>query len=220
MIVILISIYVVVNLVNSLSIVDDPLYTLDEKRLKLYIDPPSGSFSPTALAVFARGSDPSSIVHYELDIAGVCNDPTHSSSSITYDSPYIELDTLFKGSRTRIFKVVATLSNAYGIFRSEQYEYTYYVEAAARPHSYGFLIPSIESSGYFVRFRIEVPATARAQTSGGQEFADYFTNLGVGTYASNVNAQYPQIKALNLLSIDSDLQGFEGGFSGLLLFKE
>ena len=48
-------------------------------------------------------------------------------------------------------------------------------------------------------------ASARAQAAGNQEFADFSTYLGLGTYE-------PQIQALNLLRIDPDLKGFEGGF--------
>jgi hypothetical protein len=54
---------------------------------------------------------------------------------------------------------------------------------------------------------LEIEAAARAQLAGGQEFADFATPLGVGTYAT-------QIRALYLLGIDPDLQGFEGGFPG------
>lgn len=51
-------------------------------------------------------------------------------------------------------------------------------------------------------------AVARAQAAGTQEFADFFTELGVGTYSS-------QVTALHLPSLDPDLTGFEGGVPGL-----
>jgi hypothetical protein len=53
---------------------------------------------------------------------------------------------------------------------------------------------------------IEVPSAARAQVAGGQEFADFNTSLGIGTYAT-------QMKLLHLPSIDRELGGFEGAFS-------
>lgn len=53
---------------------------------------------------------------------------------------------------------------------------------------------------------IEVPSAARAQVAGGQEFADFNTSLGIGTYAT-------QLKLLHLPSIDPELIGFEGAFS-------
>ena len=74
-------------------------------------------------------------------------------------------------------------------------------------HSYGFLVPGVETAGYFTRMGIEESAAARAQLAGGQEFADFGTELGIGTYAN-------QLRLLHLPSIDSDLNGFEGGFSG------
>lgn len=50
-------------------------------------------------------------------------------------------------------------------------------------------------------------ATARAQVVGQQEFADFYTELGLGTYEK-------QIQALHLPSLDPDLLGFEGGYAG------
>ena len=66
----------------------------------------------------------------------------------------------------------------------------------------------METNGYFTRMGIEESAAARAQLAGGQEFADFATELGIGTYAN-------QLRALHLPSIDPDLMGFEGGFSGI-----
>ena len=53
---------------------------------------------------------------------------------------------------------------------------------------------------------IEVPSAARAQVAGGQEFADFNTSLGIGTYAT-------QLRLLHLPTIDNELIGFEGAFS-------
>jgi hypothetical protein len=55
---------------------------------------------------------------------------------------------------------------------------------------------------------IESSAAARAQLAGGQEFADFNTSLGIGTYAD-------QMRLLHLPTIDPDLIGFEGGFGGM-----
>jgi hypothetical protein len=131
---------------------------------------------------------------------------------MTYDTPYIQLDTPFKAKRGRVLTVVAVVMDETGVHRSHQYQLQYNVEGAARKDSFGFLVPGIESSGYFVRYGIEIKAKARAQVAGGQEFADFNTYLGIGTY-SGVDQE--QIKALNLLLIDPDLQGFEGGFPGM-----
>lgn len=195
----------------------------ESPTLSIIYDPPNNHMEPSAISVFARGSDPTSVIYYELDKDGItCNDPTTSSTMITYSTPYIELKTLFKGKRNRILKLIAVILNDNGIpvYRSQQYELNYIVEGGDRPESYGFLVPGIESNGYFLRFRIQVPATARAQSASGQEFADFFSNLGYGTYKSDPDqTDYPQIKALNLVDIDPDLQGFEGGFAGMIIHR-
>ena len=91
-------------------------------------------------------------------------------------------------------------------FRSEQHTLYYIIEANARPNAYGFLVPGVESSGYFLKFVIEQKAAARAQVAGGQEFADFYTDLGVGTYEG-------QIIPMRLPDLMPDLTGFEGGYS-------
>ena len=201
---------------SSIILDTDIVYS---STLSIIYDPPNNHMEPAAISVFARGSDPTSVIYYELDTDGTlasCKDPTTSSTMITYSTPYIEVKTLFKGKRNRILKLVAVLLNDKGIliYRSQQYELNYIVEGGDRPDSYGFLIPGTESNGYFLRFRIQVPATARAQSASGQEFADFFSYLGYGTYPST---PYPQIEALNLVAIDPDLQGFEGGFAGMII---
>jgi hypothetical protein len=52
---------------------------------------------------------------------------------------------------------------------------------------------------------MEMAAAARAQSSAGQEFANFSTKLGVGTY-------WGQLRPLELPKIDPDLNGFEGGY--------
>ena len=49
-------------------------------------------------------------------------------------------------------------------------------------------------------------ATARAQSASGQEYADFFSSLGIGTYADQANALF-------LPGLVPDLTGFEGGFA-------
>ena len=68
----------------------------------------------------------------------------------------------------------------------------------------------METDGYFTRLGIEMSAAARAQLAGGQEFADFATDLGIGTYSD-------QLRLLHLPTIDKDLNGFEGGFTGKLI---
>lgn len=68
-------------------------------------------------------------------------------------------------------------------------------------------MPGLQGGGYFARLTIESAAAARAQLAGGQEFADFNTTLGIGTYAD-------QLRLLHLPTIDPDLIGFEGGFGG------
>jgi len=54
---------------------------------------------------------------------------------------------------------------------------------------------------------LEMKATARAQSAKGQEFADFFSDLGIGTYPTQANAlRLPE------LIPGVRLQGYEGGF--------
>ena len=79
----------------------------------------------------------------------------------------------------------------------------YVVESSDRPNSFGFLVPGVESKGVysfyyslthslthskgiFLRVGLEMKAAARAQTAGGQEFADFNTKLATGTYEDQV----------------------------------
>ena len=67
-----------------------------------------------------------------------------------------------------------------------------------------------------MRVTLEMKATARAQTAGSQEFADFYSPLGIGPYWSIVASSglpYSQLEVLTLPSIDPDLNGFEGGYS-------
>eukprot|EP01038_Epipyxis_sp_PR26KG_P007496 gene7496-10213_t len=170
----------------------------------LHYDPPNHYSSPTALGLFLRSNYMTAKIYYDEN----GGDPTTSSPYVVYSAPYLQLITPFKHNRFRNITIVAVVddtSDTGNIYRSEQYYLSYAVEAGSRPNSYGFLVPGIESNGFFIRFGIEIQGSARAQAAGSQEFADFTSNLGRGTYSS-------QIQALSLTSLDSDLQGFEGGF--------
>ncbi len=78
--------------------------------------------------------------------------------------------------------------------------------------SFGFFVPGLHGGGYFARVGLEMESKARAQLAGGQEFADFNTTLGIGTYQD-------QLRLIHLPSIDPDLIGFEGGFASLTLSR-
>lgn len=191
-------------------------FTLDSK-LTVYYDPPFDHFEPTALAVFVRAyyegveniDTPFARVYYQAGTA----DLNLNSSYATYDSPYIELTTAFKGSRNQTISLCAVMDVAGSTIRSEIIRVNYTVEGGARPNSYGFFIPGIESGGYFIGVELETAAAARAQAAGSQEFADFTTNLGIGTYPT-------QVQALKLTDFDPELTGFEGGFAGMYVFNK
>lgn len=182
----------------------------ESPTLILVVDPPDGHSSPAALGVFARASDPDAIVYFDTN----GNSPTFASDHRTYESPFIQLDTPFQASRNRTIAMIAYLEteNEDGtitIVRSKLIRRNYFVEGSARENSFGFLVPGVESGGYFIKFGLEIAAQARAQVAGGQEFANFSSRLGIGTYDV-------QVAALDLVSLDPDLTGFEGGFPGEL----
>jgi hypothetical protein len=189
-----------------------------DNSFELQYDPPNGYFSNTALAVhvFVVPDKENLKIYYEVD----GNKPTLSSSFATFDKPYIQLTTPFGYGRLRNLTIVAVYESEFGIFRSAQHALHYYVEASARPSSYAFLVPGLESNGAFLGLGIEMNASARAQivTAGGSvgtgtnEFADFFSYLGIGTYEG-------QTFPLNLSAIDPQLVGFEGGFAGMSLYR-
>ena len=181
--------------------------------LILVVDPPDGHSSPAALGVFARANHPDAIVFFDTN----GNSPTFESENRTYRSPFIQLDTPFQASRNRTIAMVAYLEieNEDGtvtVGRSELIRRNYFVEGAARENSFGFLVPGVESGGFFIKFGLEIAAQARAQVAGGQEFANFSSRLGIGTYDV-------QVAALDLVSLDPDLTGFEGGFPGEQTFR-
>lgn len=178
---------------------------------EIYYDPPSGTVSPTSLGVFVWSNYDShnAKVFYEIGSGSApIISPTLNSSHTTTEHPYIQIDTGFKIPRNRTLTLVGYyIDSITGLaYRSQQVTVVYYIEGSARPYSYGYLIPGVESGGYFLQVELEVAASARAQSAGSQEFADFFSKQGYGTYRN-------QTKKLDLKSIDKDLNGFEGGFS-------
>lgn len=157
--------------------------------LDLLIDPPDGHFSPTALGVFLRASSPDALIYYTLDGTA----PHLSSKTITSTAPYLHVDTPFLAGRYRRLRAVAAEIRIDGEWhRSEEYDRTYIVEATDRPNRYPllsssyvhdvfsflFLVPGLETQGYFIRVGIEMAAEARAQLAGQQEFANFNSTLG------------------------------------------
>lgn len=170
--------------------------------VEVYYDPPNGTASPSALGIYAWSNQKTAKIYYNI----LGENPTLNSSYADAKSPYITVTTPFKGTRDRNVKLIAVYEDDKGnTFRSDLVNITYFVESRARPYSYAYLVPGIESGGYFIQIMLEESAAARPQSSTTQEFSDFFSNLGVGTYSS-------QVSPLKLTDLDSDLQGFEGGF--------
>lgn len=170
---------------------------------EVYFDPPNGTASPTAMGIYVSTNLEPSRVYYDL----LGNSPTLNSSYATAAAPYITVTTPFGVGRNRTIILVGTYTDNRGtIYRSKKITLYYFIEATARPNSYGYFVPGTESSGYFVQVKLEESAIARPQSATTQEFANFFSNLGIGTYNT-------QVTAISLTNIDPDLEGFEGGFT-------
>lgn len=180
--------------------IEDTLPLLPE--LEVFYDPPNGTDCPTALGIYAWTHYPTANIYY--DVTGAS--PTLNSSFVTQESPYLTVVTPFKGLRGRVVSMIAVYTSLEGVtYRSKLYKLHYNVESSSRPNSYAYLVPGVESGGYFIQIRLEEIAAARPQSSTTQEFADFFAELGIGTYSS-------QVSPLKLTDMDADLTGFEGGF--------
>lgn len=174
---------------------------------EVYFDPPNGTASPSAMGIHVSTNLEPSRVYYDL----FGNSPTLNSLYTSAAAPYITVTTPFQGGRNRTITLIGTYTDNRGtIFRSNLITLKYFIEAASRPNSFGYFIPGIESSGYFVQVKLEESAAARPQSATSQEFANFFTNLGIGTYDT-------QVSAIRLTDIDPDLEGFEGGFTCKIL---
>jgi len=180
--------------------------------ITILYEPPCGFLSVSALGVSAMCKSPynkpTCRIYYSFEklntVPAQPTQPTEASPYATINNPYIHMDSPFGTNRNRTVTLVAvdTATN----YRSEPLILWYLIEAEARPGAYAFMVPGVETDGYFVKLALEMKAQARAQAAGGQEFADFNTNLGVGTYSG-------QIVPLHLPNLDPDLNGFEGGFS-------
>jgi len=108
------------------------------------------------LGVFVRcDSNPQAIIHYEISYTGIFQySLTENSPYVTYDSPYISINTPFGEipQRTLIVQAVFTDPITQVKTKSLMRNFTYHVEAAARPASFFFLVPGIESGGCLMRF--------------------------------------------------------------------
>ena len=184
--------------------------TLDN-TLKIFWDPPINSTIPHALGLYVWCSDKNAKIYYNLDVLGNLLPVTFDSEYVDFSAPYIHIATPYQSSRFRKVQLIAVLSNSDGTYkRSALTKLSYNVEGSDRPNSFAFLVPGLNSDGYFLKIAIENKASARAQSAGSQEFADFYTDDGIGTYDTSVTAT-AQVSFLRLLDIDPDLTGFEGG---------
>lgn len=124
-----------------------------DNKLTVIYDPPDLHFEPTALGVFTRASNRLARIYYEVGMFEAPRvNPRLNSSYATFASPYIQLDTPYLASRNKVLSFIAVVDNGNGVLtKSQQYNLKYYVEAAQRPKSYAFLVPGVETRGYFVR---------------------------------------------------------------------
>ena len=213
-------------------------------RLTLMWDPPSGASSPTTLSVYVQANDPKAIIFYETNLVPTLlvppiptSLPNLTSSVATNIRPYIQVQTPFlrniDGSaiepyllRNMSLSFVAVSTHNQFLIRSKVYHLKYFVEGQARRNSTGYLIPGVQTDGWFVKFRMEMISALRAQAAIRQELADYDTTtetpdpitgiisparlhrIATGTYKK-------QLKLLHLTDLDPDLTGFDGGFPGI-----
>jgi len=191
---------------NYSAIIHTPEITLDP-LLTIQYDPPIDASYTASIGLYVRANDPNAIIFYEFD--GL--NPTFESNTATFDRPYIQVESITVpineiAPRNRSITIVAVSKINQFIIRSEQYILKYFVVSGARPRSSGFLVPGVESSGFFIKLLLEERSALRAVAASRQEFADFSTPLGVGTYLE-------QIIALPLNLLDPDLVGFVGGYA-------
>jgi hypothetical protein len=175
--------------------------------ISVFAEPPDGAFSSTAMGVFVRAHKDKlywADIYYETSTSGTTY-PTLTSPKISYTSPYIHIQTEFGQCRTQYLIIVAVIVTPTGTIRTNELTFKYLVEGGDRKDSYGFFVPGVETGGKFVKVALEMEGVARAQSAGTQEFADFYTDLGIGLYLG-------QTDEIDLPSIDADLNGFEGGF--------
>lgn len=187
---------------------------LFSSSIELLFDPPNFASFPHAMALFVQvKGNQSARIYYEMDKYNYVykktfiEKPSLDSKFVTFRTPYIQIDSPYLYPRQRNIYIVAVIVDPIkGLLKSKEYFLTYFVEAKARPKSFGYFVPGLESSGYFLKVALEIVAKARAQATTNQEFADYFTGYKAGTYNH-------QVDSLHLPTLDSDLIGFEGGYA-------
>lgn len=155
-------------------------------------------------------------IYYEVsnvynDIAqeyGMPAEPSLESPTLLWDKPYVHVYSGFDNQVNKTLTFIAVFENNEGVLPSRSYRqaYDFGVEGGDRTDSFAFLVPGIESKGNFIRVTLEVAAAARAQSAGSQEFANFYSPLGVGTYPE-------QVQKISLPDLYFELDGFEGGFS-------
>lgn len=188
------------DLITPISEQEDIIFTPNHSVM---YDPPNGTFTAHAMFLYVFSNTPSMRFYYDL----LGGSPTLSSDYVESDTPYIQVKVPFLGTSDRHVVVVGVIQDEEGqLYRTEQFNLTYIVESYERPFSYGHFIPGVESNGYFLQIGMEMVASARAQAAEKQEFADFNTRLGLGTYETQINT-------IHLPTIDDDLIGFEGGFA-------
>lgn len=171
---------------------------LSYQTLNITLD--STFIASSALSLYARASDETARVYYST--TGL--PPTFSSPHLTHDTPYLHLD----DAPPLYLVAFSSFTDVFGethVARSKQLKVVFHAEAKERPASYGYLVPGVESGGFFVGIRLEMNFSAiRGQRPEGQEFAEYYSHLGKGPYKDQLNV-------LQLTAVDGELQGFEGG---------
>lgn len=199
------SILLCKTLSQIIQIIDDNKLTTNLVPLSILVDPPSGHLSPTGLGLFARASDINATIFYTIawSVQGSTDvmpiQPTWNKATkmnginngivtgtntyaIGYNTPYIQITTPYgMGRNVAVVMIAIGYSQQHlEYYRSGLKTLYYFVEAAGRAYSYGFLVPGPESKGQFISVALEVAAVARAQAAGSQEYADFFSYLGSG----------------------------------------
>ena len=191
------------------SITSSPGVTVDP-TLQIFYDPPINASIPHALGLYVWCNNKDAKIYYNLDALGALLPVTFDNEYVNFESPYIHISTPYQSGRLRIVQLIAVVSSGASYKISSLLKLQYYVEGSDRPNSFAFFVPGVNSDGYFLKVAIENKASARAQSAGSQEFGDFYSKDGIGTYAATVTAT-SQASYLRLLDIDSDLTGFEGG---------
>ena len=115
---------------NVLQFSEDPLPSAS-LTLSLAIDPPNGTFTPTALAAYLWSDDTSANIYYTLDGSY----PTIKSKYVNISNPYLLLESTDKSSYATVTAIAAKYDNNFQIwYRSNLISATYEIESGQRPH--------------------------------------------------------------------------------------